>query len=305
MTESYLGISIPKELQKYKKNVIIPENNEPEVLRTDFGVKVVKDKDGNPTHAEYYSDNGDLLKKIFYKGSAISTIEHYRNSVLYSQEEYRSGLLYREMTYSCYGDIISNIKYCYNNKDKITSIRKTIKDNVYDVEYGYDDLMRVNSRILKYNNEIIEEQKYRYDILDRIVEYQDRNQIINVHKINQNNDMISYTITDKAGNTISVINKFLCTEYIGTELDLNGHKTTVHDKCYIDNILLKKPTTTKDDLDFAMSGIFRKLQEDQSIMNTKRFSKEDMIEKIIGEKIEQKYKVLPISMRKLQLLCNL
>ena len=99
MTESYLGISIPKELQKYKKNVIIPENNEPEVLRTDFGVKVVKDKDGNPTHAEYYSDNGDLLKKIFYKGSAISTIEHYRNSVLYSQEEYRSGLLYREMMY--------------------------------------------------------------------------------------------------------------------------------------------------------------------------------------------------------------
>ena len=306
MTETYLGISIPDELKQFKKNIVIPDNTEAKVFRNDFGVKVVKDKYGNPTHAEYYSDTGELLKKIFYNGSAISTIEHYRNFILYSQEEYRDGLIYRELTYNNCGEIISTIKYSYNNKDKIISIKKSVKNNRYDVEYGYDELMRVNSRILKCNNEIFETQKYRYDILDRIVEYQDNNQLITVHKINQNNCLISYTITDNAGNTIVVKNKFLCSEYIGTELDLNGHMTTVHDKSYVDNLVLKKPTTTKDDLDFAMSGLFKKRQDvKQSNFVTKRISNQDIIEKIIGDRVLSKNNVLPISMRKLQLLCNL
>ena len=302
MSAEYIGISIPKELQQYKKNILIPEA-EKTVIRTDFGVKVVKDKSGNPTHSEYYSDSGELLKKIFYNGSSISTIEHYRNSVLYSQEEYREGLLHRELTFSTYGEIVSTIKYSYNKNDKITAIKKSVNGNRYDVEYGYDDLNRVNSRTLKYNNEVIEEQYYRYDILDRIVEYRDRTQIINVNKINQNNDLISYVITDNAGNTIVVVNKFLCTEYIGTELDLNGHKMTVHDRCYVDNIILKKPTTTKDDLDFAMSGVLKKFEETRSELMTKRVSKQDIIEKIIDDKVDSgEQNVLPINMRKLCLL---
>lgn len=306
MTENYLGISIPTELQQFKKNTVLPKKDEkPTVYRNDFGVKVVKDKDGNPTHAEYYSDTGELLKKIFYKGSSISTIEHYRNYLLYSQEEYREGLLYREITYNINGEILSGIKYCYDNKNNIVSIRKTVQDNRYDVEYGYDELNRVNTRKLKFNNETIEEQKYRYDILDRIVEYQDNNQIIKVHKVNQYNDLISYTITDTAGNTITVKNKFLCKEYIGTELDLNGHKTTVNDKCYVDNIMLKKPTTTKDDLDFIMSGVLKRQQEKKADIITKRYSTRDIIEKIIGDKMNPKKRVLPICMRKLQLLCNI
>ena len=255
MSANYLGIPIPDELKQYKKSIVSAKNQINIVKMSNFGVKVVKDAFGNPMHAEYYSETGELLKKIFYNGSSISTIEHYRNAVLYSQEEYKDGLLHKDLLFNNNGEITSTIKYSYNKNNKITAIRKSLKDNRYDVEYGYDELNRVNSRTLKYNNEVIEEQKYRYDILDRIVEYQDKNQIIKVHKINQYNDLICYTITDNAGNSIVVVNKFLCKEYIGTELDLNGHKTTVHDMCYVDNIMLKQPVTTKDDLDFAMSGV--------------------------------------------------
>lgn len=304
MSIDYLGISIPDELQQYKKNIIMPQPEKTEV-RTDFGVKVVKDQSGNPTHAEYYSDSGELLKKIYYKGSSISTIEHYRNCVLHTQEEFKEGLMHRELIFNNNGEITTTIKYFYNKKNKITAIQKNTHNERYEVEYGYDDLMRVNSRTLKYNNEVIEEQRYKYDILDRIIEYQDRNQIIKIHKINQNNDIINYTITDLAGNTIVIINKFLCKEYIGTELDLNGHKTVVNDRCYVDNITLKKPVTTKDDLDFALSGVLKNWQEKKDKITTKRYSNKDIIEKIIGEKVNLKRKVLPISMRKLQLICNL
>lgn len=303
MSIDYLGISIPDELQQYKKNIVIqkPEKTE---IKTDFGVKVVRDKLGNPTHAEYYSDNGELLKKIYYTGSAISTIEHYRNNVLHTQQEFKEGLLHRELIFNLCGEIISTVKYLYNKKNKITAIQKVSNNERYEVEYSYDDLMRVNSRTLKYNNEVIEEQRYKYDILDRIIEYQDRNQMIRIHKINQNNDIISYTITDNAGNTIAIINKFLCKEYIGTELDLNGHKTVVKNRCYVDNITLKKPVTTKDDLDFALSGVLKNWQENRERITTKRYSNKDIIEKIIGEKVNINCKVLPISMRKLQLIYN-
>ena len=303
MGKEYLGIPIPEELQQFKKNMVCPKNENNVVQMSNFGVKVVKDALGNPMHSEYYSESGELLKKIFYKGSSISTIEHYRNSMLYSQEEYKEGLLSRELTFNYYGEIITTIRYNYNKNNQITAVRKAVKEARYDVEYGYDELNRVNSRILKYNNEVIEEQKYRYDILDRVIEYSDRNQFITVHKVNQYNDLICYTIADNAGNTIAVVNKFLCNEYIGTELDLNGHKTTVKDKCYVDNIMLKKPVTTKDDLDFAMSAVMKKMQENNTELATKRISEKDIIEKIIGDNLNQiELKVLPISMRKLQLL---
>lgn len=303
MSKDYLGIPIPDELQQYKKNVVYPKNENNIVQMSNFGVKVVKDEFGNPLHAEYYSDYGELLKKIFYKGSSISTIEHYRNAILYSQEEYKEGLLVRELTFNNNGEITSTVKYNYNRVNKITAIRKSVKDSRYDVEYGYDELNRVNSRTLKYNNEVIEQQNYRYDILDRIVEYKDKTQIITVHKINQNNDLVCYTVTDNAGNTMAVVNKFLCKEYIGTELDFNGHKTTVKDKCYVDNIILKKPVTTKDDLDFAMSGVLKKFEENRIEISTKRYNNKDIIEKIIGTSVNPKTrKILPISLRKIQLL---
>ena len=72
MTENYLCISIPEELQQYKKiaNLIDNNDNAKVVPNTDFGVRLIRDMYGNPVHAEYYSDTGELLKKIFYENKS-------------------------------------------------------------------------------------------------------------------------------------------------------------------------------------------------------------------------------------------
>ena len=308
MSENYLCISIPEELQQFKKiSRILEENNEPEqpTVNFDFGVKLVKDEQGNPAHAEYYSDTGELLKKIYYHGSAVSRIEHYRNNRLYSEEEYIDGKLDQEKTFNNLRELIATIKYKYAPKGRLMSISKLIKDDRYDVDYGYDELGRVNKRTIKQNSNPLDEQKYRLDIMDRIVEYRDRNQMIRVHQINHNNDLVSYTITDKAGNSIAVINKFLCSDYIGSEVDVNGHKTTLKDRCYVDNEMLKRPSATKDDLNFILARLFKQLKREKTPdIKTKRIEKQAILEKIIGDNITAPMKILPISMRKLQLICN-
>ena len=63
--------------------------------------------------------------------------------------------------------------------------------------YKYDDLNRIVCRKLYKNSEHINEQHYKYDILDRIIEYQDDNQHIVVNKISLNNELLSYVIIDR------------------------------------------------------------------------------------------------------------
>jgi len=288
MIESYLCISIPVELQQYQKLNKITTNEDNEQPTADFGVKIVKDSCGDMQYAAYYSDTGELLKKIFYKGSAVSNIRHYRNNVLYSQEVFDNGRLKRKITYNKAGKPIATTSFEYNSNNQIVAIRKTVDNKKYEVEYGYDELSRVDSRIIKLDSKIHLQQKYRYDILDRVVEYHDRNQHIKVHKINQNNELLSYTITDIAGNDIVIINKYLCSDYIGTEIDLNGHKTTVKDKCYVDNVMLKKPFTSEDDLDLVFSNIFRGLSEE--VTPTKRSDVTDISGCVISKGINSQEK---------------
>ena len=167
--------------------------------------------------------------------------------------------------------------------------------------------MRVNSRIIKVNKNTVAEQRYRYDILDRIVEYKDENQTINVLKLNPKNELLSYTITDRNGNTISIINKYMCSDYIGTEIDLNGHKTTVNDKSYVDNVMLKKPYTSEDDLDLVISKMLNNSKSESEskpklIPITRRGPNKDISDTIINNNLINSNKPLPISMRKVQLL---
>jgi len=280
MLASYLCISIPVELQQYQKTNNVEDDT---AITADFGVKIVKDSHGDMQYAAYYSDSGELLKKIFYKGSSVAHIKHYRNEVLYSQESFDNGKLKKKITYNKNGTVNASITYEYNSKNLIVAIRKIVEDKRYEVEYGYDELSRVDSRLIKYNSKIQLQQMYRYDILDRVVEYRDRNQYIKVHKINPNNELISYTITDIAGNDIIIVNKYLCSDYIGTEIDLNGHKTTIKDKCYVDNVMLKKPFTSEDDLDLVFSNILKPLNE---LSCTKRHEETDISNCIISKEMK-------------------
>ena len=258
MTQSYLCIFIPDELQQYTKAVTYVENNiETADKNNNFGVKLIKDESGNLKGTAYYSNSGELIKKIYYDGSSVSTIKYYRNNLLYSQEKFDTGKIIKKTLFDALGKEISKINYQYNRDNQIKCLQKLINNLMYSVEYGYDELKRVNSRRIKVNNKLINEQYYRYDILDRIVEYRDLNQCINIQKINQNNELVRYSITDVIGNRIIINNKFMCSEYIGTEIELNEHKTTIKDRSYVSNVMLKKPYTTEDDLDFALSNLLK------------------------------------------------
>ncbi len=295
MAESIASISIPAELQQFQKNVNNSENITPKTESPDFGVKIIKNSSGNVSHVEYYSDTGEILKKIYYECSSISNIEHYRNNRLFRQEYYKNGLLTQKITFNKCGQASHTITYLYNKKNELIAIKKLVQNRTYEVEYGYDELNRVNSRKLKLNSKILNEQNYRYDILDRVVEYNDKNQRIKVSKINNSGQLIEYSILDIAGNEISVLNKFMCSEYIGTIMDLNGHKTSVKDESYTDNVMLKKPFISEDDLDMILSHM---LNNNESM--TTRRNNIDITESIIKSKTETR-RILPITVRKIQL----
>ena len=289
MSKNYLCIFIPDELQQFSKIVTFLDTDiQSDKVKDNFGVKIVKDENGNVTGTAHYSASGELIKKIIYNGSSVASIEHYRNNRLFSTEKYDLGKLLKKVLYSANGEVLSTIGYKYNKNGQIVYIEKLSGNLKYSVEYGYDDLMRVNGRILKINNKTINEQFYKYDILDRIVEYSDCNQHIDVHKVNQNNELISYTITDAIGNKIIINNKYMCTEYIGTDIELNGHKTTLKDRSYVSNIMLKRPFTSEDDLDSTLSNLIDipKISVPEN-MTTKREHKvttEELIDRIIKSK---------------------
>lgn len=290
------GISLPVELLEYKKNTQKAPEGCSNINIPDFGVKLVKNDIGELEYSAYYSDSGELIKQVYYEGSSVSLIKHFRNKKLYYSENYKESKLYRKTTYDKNGNIFAITVFEYNRQNQIKSIRKSMQSNRFTVEYGYDDLKRVNSRKILVNNEVISEQEYKYDILDRIVEYKDNSQKINVYKISPNNKLIKYTITDSSGNEINIINKYLCSDYIGTDIELNGHKTSVKDLTYTDNVMLKKPFTSEDDLDFAVSSILKKSENGM----TRRIRENNAIDIRINSNIEKN--PMPISIRKLALL---
>ena len=305
MAQDYLCISIPEELRKYTKEAELLETIGVEINTRDFGVEPIKDMFGNTVGTAYFSDTGELIKKVYYDGSSIKSIENYRNKKLYSQEEFNTGKIVRKSLFNVFGKKISVLKFKYNRDEQITSIQKYIDGVVYSVQYGYDELKRVNSRVIYAGNNVVNEQSFTYDILDRIVEYKDSNQRIRISKVNPHNDLVSYTITDVIGNQIIINNKFICSEYIGTDIEINGHKTTVKDPMYISNVMLKKPYTNEDDLDFAVSHFLNipKINH-SSLMRTNRnnnINSDKISNLIISNKKEYDARP-PISADKIHLL---
>lgn len=293
MSRSTLCFSIPEELQIFKKSSSLPQMQNIYPSELNFGIKIIKKKDGTIDCTEYYSDSGYLVKKCYYNSVYITSVAHYRNNKIFCSEDFEQEKIQRKVYFTKDEKIKSEILYEYSN-GRIVAIKKYQSKNLYEVLYKYDELDRINRRILKINDKTVNEQRYRFDILDRIIEYSDNNQRIQIHQISPNNQLIYYTITDKIGNEISVRNNFGLNGYKYTEISMNGHKTTVIDISYVDNIMLKKPYTTEEDLDMILSNLLNGESEKDNA--TKRLDGMDMANDIIQNNI--KSRALPISMRK-------
>ena len=295
MASMELCIAIPEELKKFRKQLNNKDDKKTDFAVADFGVQSVRKPDGRIDNVAYYTDEGDLLKRIFYNGSVLAHILYYRNGLLHKQEDFDEGKLTKIIRFNKFGEIVSNIIFTYHRKGYITSIQKTYKENSYKIDYGYDELERVNGRKIIINNELAYEQFYRYDILDRIVLYKDSNQTITVNEVGKNNKLVSYVIQDKMLNDIKVNNKFIQDEYVETEIVLNGQRMLIKDKSYVDITLLRRPYTREDDLDFMMTNLFR--QENQTIRRDESSNTD-----AFRTNANMQQPILPISIRKRQLL---
>jgi len=291
MSQKLFNVTIPEELLEYA--IVNADESSDSKTDKNFGLKVIKNQCGEVERVDYYTNTGDLLKSIYYKGFSISTIKYYRNMKLYAEERYSDGKLVSKGVYNPDGTIQHGIAYNYNRQNNIISIEKASNGSKYKVEYGYDELNRVNSRKIYVNDELKSEQTYRFDILDRIVEYKDNNQQIEISQISTKNELISYKITDKIGNEMFIVNRFNENGYVGTDITLNNHRTTVKNRSYVDNVMLKKPYTTEDDLDLIIANLFN--SQDNTTKRT--VNPEEYIDKTIQSR------VLPISIRK-RLLYN-
>lgn len=300
MAKDLLGISIPEELVKYSKKPHFYDNNNSEALinycRNENGNIISYNSCGEIKEISYYSFLNCLIKKVFYDGGNIKRIEYYQNNKKYEEEFFDAELVTCKKKYSKDGNVTNTYNINYNRSGNVTKITRMSKDRVIVANYGYDELNRVNRRIFTCENVTLLEQNYRYDIVDRLVEYRDGQQKFIIKEIDSKNHLISYVIIDKMGDEILVTNIFDEDKYIESSVCVNGHCAKVRNKKYVDNIMLKKPYTTTDDLDLIISNIMREC----SIPTTSRVRYQDALDKtsqnIIDNNIE--IKTLPISIRK-------
>lgn len=298
MLNSFCGVSIPEDLNTYYyvSNVIKERET---VIPVDSEIVIKRDTNGCIASVNYYSPDKELVKEVFYNGGDITKINNYRGKFLYSTEEYQNSLLNIKYIFSKNGNLMYNIEYKYNKRNLTTSIVKKNKDRDVKLEYEYDDFNHIRKRIVFVNSERMLEQNFRYDILDRVVEYTDNNQHIIVNSISKKNELISYVITDKMGNKIKVENIFSGEKYSYTNITLNGHSSPIKDTSYVDNVMLKKPYTNEDDLDLLIVNLFK---NNDAMHTTRKDDADFRSSKLVDNNIEMK--ALPISMRK-RLLYNL
>ena len=286
--------SIPQELISYSKvlDEIINFNSDIDISS---GAEINRDSRGRIVSANFYSADNELYKQIYFDGDYINAIHYYRNDKLFCKEVFDAGYLNSKYFYKKDSSLAYEIHYTYNKAHLLESLCKKNFEREITVTYSYDSLDRIVKRKIFLNSKLLTSQQYSYDALNRVVEYKDENQRIVVKNISRKNELISYSITDKIENEIIITNHFTETGYVDTEFTLNGHSTTVKDTSFADNIMLKKPFTSEDDLDLIISGLYN---SSSSIIN--KPDKNDIISRnsmsLIDSNIE--LKTLPISIRK-------
>ena len=293
MYPNELCITVPEDLRCYKKSsdYFCEQKNNYEYISE---IKIIRNQSEQIESVEYY-ENGELVKSVIYKTSSVIANRYFKFGYLYLEEEFSSyPKVSSKSFYKKDGNLSFRIEYEYNRQDKITGIKKLKNNTEYLVKYGYDELDRVNSRKIYVNSDLLCEQKYRYDILDRVVEYRDANQTISINQISTQGELISYKIIDRIGNEIIVNNLFSKNGYSCTKVTVNGYSSNIKDESYVDNIMLKKPYTTEDDLDLIISQLLKPA----NINN--RTERNDVVDKNVDSIIEKniEYKTLPISIRK-------
>lgn len=280
------SFTIPEELVKYFN----PDNAE-ENLNFSSDIEVVRNSNGKISSLKLYSPDKELIKTLCYENSKIVLVNHFRQNLLYSSDRYNNELLIEKNVYRRNGALAYTINYEYNREKRLNRICKKALNRELLVGYRYDSFGRIIEKNISFNGKQRTKQEYSYDVLDRIVEYKDTKQKILVNKISQNNELISYTITDRISNVISVENHFADCGYICTTLVVNGHSTSVNDASYVDNVMLKKPFATEDDLDIIISNLFTGMDT-----ATQRAGCYSNAMDIINNNIENR--ALPIALRK-------
>lgn len=303
MYPNELCITVPEDLKCYQKSsdYFCEQKNNNEYISE---IKIRRNQSEQIESVEYY-ENEELVKSVIYKASSVIANRYFKYGYLYLEEEFSS---YPKISSKSYykkdGNLSFRIEYEYNRQNKIIGIKKLKNNTEYLVKYGYDELERINSRKIYVNLDLICEQKYRYDILDRVVGYRDASQTISINQISAQGELISYKIIDRIGNEIIVNNLFSKSGYSCTKVTVNGYSSNVRDESYVDNIMLKKPYTTEDDLDLIISQLLN------SSPKTQRTSQAKVQEQALNSVIESNVindietKTLPISIRK-RLLFNI
>lgn len=292
-------VSVPLELTSYYKTTDILSTFEKKVadIKPTSDIEITRNNKGCVSSIIYYTPEREIEKEIFFTNSNISKINYYKGKTLCRTEAFKNNLLTLKFLFLSNGYLSCSYEYEYDAEKRVNSICKKLNKKELLVVYKYDDVGRIISRKMYKNNEPIIYQHYKYDILDRIIEYQDDNQHIIVNKITPNNELISYVIIDKMGNKIIVENLFSPLDYVETTITLNEHSSRIKDTSYVDNVMLKKPYASEDDLDFVIANLFNSTD----FMSTKReVNKENQVTDIINTSIQ--YRTLPISMRKRLLL---
>lgn len=265
-------------------------------LEDTFNSLVVEKRDfsGKIKSINYYNSDNEIEKQVYYDGNSISLIRYYSNGKLKYIEDFDNDILKSKSFYNKNGIRLYTISYKYSEFGNITSIKKSIKGREICLSFSYDQLNRITERTIYLDSKKISTQNYSYDVLNRIISYKDDNQEIYVKKY-ENDILISYSITDKMGIETVVTNNFIQEIYINTTLVSNGQKNTIKDVSYVDNVMLKKPKASEDDIDLILSKLL--IQNENSINNINmNLSVNRKSIDIIDENI--KIKTLPISIRK-------
>ena len=282
---------VPQELRKFI--------NQPDNINKTFSqTEILRDSHGRICSICYYNLKRELTKQVFYIGAEIKSIEHYHKSTLVTREEFEDSKLIIKKHY-CDGSVESTLKFKYDALKNIKKISKDENGKFTAIEYKYETLSRIIARQIYNDKGLISKQEYNYDALNRVIFYSDENQTIVVYNYNMKNELLNYEITDRMNNVISVVNHFSDTGYICTDYSLNKHSLTINDTSYVDNIMLKKPNATEDDLDLIISKLYYQKNTSSEFFKQPA-SAERNASKLIDNSISQR--ALPISIRKRVLL---
>ena len=291
---TFPGKTIPLDLEQYRK---VSENlteNKNEISAMEPSAVLHRDCRGRIVSVGFYTVDGELYKQVFFDGDNITSVQYYRYDKLSRREEDEEDRITDKYIYKKDGNCAYEIHYEYDGLKRITGINKINKNNEISVTYQYDSLDRIVNRKMYLNRQLFLNQQYAYDVLNRVIEYKDENQRIVVESISKKNELISYSITDKIGNEITVKNHITETGYVDTEFSLNGHCVIVKDANYADNVMLKRPNANEDDLDLIISGLYNTQVKtaDRRVRNIVSENSTGLIDKNI------ELKILPISIRK-------